>query len=132
MVNATSDRDAALAELQTDLRRRHSALCSFVLWRMGAAFVAFTTNFLGAVYVMRSSFVFGLVLLVLGSAVHVYYVFRMLPLAVEAICYHTGFVCPYCHKPLHPTSMSGDNPLLLQRGQCPSCFQRIEPPFPTI
>jgi hypothetical protein len=130
MVNAATDHDVAIGGLLTDLRQRQKAISSFVYRRMAVSSLAWLTNAVGAFYTMRFYPVLALVLFLVGSVIHFYFVFRILPLVAEALCHRTGFTCPYCHKPLVSASSSGDE--YLQRGQCPTCFQRIEPPFPII
>jgi hypothetical protein len=127
-MNALLDRDTSIKDLDAHLQRQRRAVIRFGAVRILLAALAFFTNALGAAYASISSRMLGLTLFTVGSAVHFYYILRMLPLAVEAFCYRIGFVCPYCVKPLHPTGAAADHPLW----QCPSCFQRIEPPFPAI
>ena len=128
MVSTAPDREAIIDALLTDIRERRRVIRRFAYVRMLWSALAWLFAVLGALYVARFSGPLAFGVFLAASFLHFYFIFRLLPLVEEALCHRSGFVCPYCGEPLAPRSAHAED--LLERGECPSCFQRIEAPFP--
>jgi hypothetical protein len=127
MVSVTGDRQAVIDEFLAEFRARRKAIRRSAAVRRLLLVIGWLLALLSALYVAKLSEFLAFAILPVAVG-FVFCMFRLLPRVEEALCHRTGFVCPYCHKPLQSRANCEEE--MLQRGECPRCFQRIEPPFP--
>jgi hypothetical protein len=128
---ACCDREGAIVDLMAQLKASHRRVDRANSLRILSAFVCWLIV-MGATFVIsilvHSGVILGVVFFA-ATASYFYVYFVLITRWDNAQCRELGFVCPYCEQPLfvrEDGSRKGQR-RFLETGECPHCFQRIEP-----